>query len=78
MRVRLQVLRHQLPAAKVLWNIDANTTTAELLTQVNDFFPLEAQGWGLEDYVVHLGGYELLHFQQLTSLLKDDDEIVYV
>lgn len=76
MRIRLQVLRHQLPPAKVLWNVDEATTTAELLSQVSDFFPLEAQGWGLEDYAVHLGGYELLHFQHLGSLLKDDDEIV--
>ncbi|KAH0207407.1 hypothetical protein KCU86_g8632, partial [Aureobasidium melanogenum] len=38
--------------------------------------PLEAEGWGLEDYAVHLGGYELLHFQQLGDILKEDDEIV--
>lgn len=76
MRVRLQVLRHQLPPAKVLWNVDASLTTAEFLNQINDFFPLEASGWGLEDYTVHLGGYELLHFQQLDTLLNHDDEIM--
>ena len=75
MRIRLQVLRHQLPPTKVLWKVDAATTTAELLTQISDFFPLEAEGWGLEDYAVHLGGYELLHFQQLGDILKEDDEI---
>lgn len=78
MRIRLQVLRHQLPPTKVLWKVDAATTTAELLTQISDFFPLEAQGWGLEDYAVHLGGYELLHFQQLGDILKEDDEISLV
>ncbi|CAD0087787.1 unnamed protein product [Aureobasidium vineae] len=76
MRIRLQVLRHQLPPTKVLWKVDSATTTAELLTQISDFFPLEAEGWGLEDYAVHLGGYELLHFQQLRDILKEDDEIV--
>jgi hypothetical protein len=76
MRIRLQVLRHQLPPTKVLWKVDAANTTAELLTQISDFFPLEAEGWGLEDYAVHLGGYELLHFQQLGDILKEDDEIV--
>ncbi|KEQ74300.1 hypothetical protein M436DRAFT_43904 [Aureobasidium namibiae CBS 147.97] len=75
MRIRLQVLRHQLPPTKVLWKVDAATTTAELLTQISDFFPLESEGWGLEDYAVHLGGYELLHFQQLGDVLKEDDEI---
>jgi hypothetical protein len=76
MRIRLQVLRHQLPPTKVLWKVDTASTTAELLTQISDFFPLEAEGWGLEDYAVHLGGYELLHFQQLGDILKEDDEIV--
>ena len=76
MRIRLQVQRHQLPPTKVLWNVDCSTTTAELLAQINDFFPLEAEGWGFEDYAVHLGGYELLHFHQLETLLKEDDEIV--
>ncbi|KAH0137256.1 hypothetical protein KCU67_g15814, partial [Aureobasidium melanogenum] len=76
MRIRLQVLRHQLPPTKILWKVDAASTTAELLTQISDFFPLEAEGWGLEDYAVHLGGYELLHFQQLGDILKEDDEVV--
>ena len=76
MRIRLQVLRHQLPPTKVLWKVDAAITTAELLTRISDFFPLESEGWGLEDYAVHLGGYELLHFQQLGDILKEDDEVV--
>lgn len=75
MRLRLQVERQDLPAAKVLWNIQPTITTAELLDQINDFFPLEAQGWGLEDYSVHVAGYEVLHFQQLGQVLKDDDEV---
>lgn len=75
MRLRLQVERQELPTAKVLWNIQPTTTTAELLDQINDFFPLEAQGWGLEDYTVQVAGYEVLHFQQLGQVLKDDDEV---
>ncbi|GAB7351673.1 hypothetical protein MBLNU459_g2270t1 [Dothideomycetes sp. NU459] len=75
MRLRLQVERQDLPAAKVLWNIEPASTTAELLELINDFFPLEAQGWGLEDYAVHVAGYEVLHFQQLGQVLKDDDEV---
>ncbi|KAI5194174.1 hypothetical protein E4T39_08757 [Aureobasidium subglaciale] len=76
MRIRLQVLRNRLPPTKVIWKVDSDSTTAELVTKINGYFPLEAEGWGLEDYAVHLGGYELLHFQKLGDVLKEDDELV--
>ncbi|KAI5235817.1 hypothetical protein E4T43_09000 [Aureobasidium subglaciale] len=76
MRIRLQVQRNRLPPIKVLWKVDSSSTTAELVTKISGYFPLEAEGWGLEDYTVHLGGYELLHFQKLGEVLKDDDELV--
>ncbi|KEQ94189.1 hypothetical protein AUEXF2481DRAFT_41364 [Aureobasidium subglaciale EXF-2481] len=76
MRIRLQVQRNRLPPIKVLWKVDSSSTTAELVTKISGYFPLEAEGWGLEDYTVHLGGYELLHFQKLGEVLREDDELV--
>lgn len=37
----------------------------------------EASGqWGLEDYVVEIGGFECLHFMEVEGLLRDGDEVV--
>lgn len=85
MRLRLTVKRHGLPDAAVVWAIETseNPTISQLLEQVNDIIPLESDGeWGLEDYAVEVGGkernYECLHFQPVTSILHEDDEVMYV
>ncbi|KAJ9625657.1 hypothetical protein H2203_004416 [Taxawa tesnikishii (nom. ined.)] len=77
MRLRLHVQRHQLPRVSVLWNVldSENPTVAELLEQVNDLIPLEAEGWGLEDYAVEVDGFEGLHYMQLHNVMKDEDEV---
>ncbi|KAJ5929759.1 hypothetical protein N7454_006709 [Penicillium verhagenii] len=63
-------------------------TIAQLLEDVNEVVPLETEPsvfdpefsgqWGLEDYVVEVGGSECLHFMEVEGLLRDGDEVVYV
>ncbi|TQB72535.1 hypothetical protein MPDQ_006758 [Monascus purpureus] len=61
-------------------------TIAQLLEDVNEVVPLEtgvdlggdghSGVWGLEDYVVEVGGFECLHFMEVEGLLRDGDEVV--
>lgn len=61
-------------------------TIAQLLEDLNELVPLETETglfenesggqWGLEDYVVEVGGYECLHFMEVDGLLRDGDEVV--
>jgi hypothetical protein len=79
----LNVQRHGLPPSLVVWAMgDCNpakhipsSTISQLLEKVNDVIPLESDDWGLEDYVVEIDGYECLHFQELESVFRDDDEV---
>lgn len=78
MRLRLSVLRHQLPQVKILWSLVKESsnrpeTVSQLLEQVNEVIPLESEDWGLEDYVVEVGGFECLHYFNLQDILKDED-----
>lgn len=77
MRLRLRIERNLLPPVQTLWPVkDSTTTISELLQQINGVFPLEGLTWGLEDYVISLAGYELLHYHILKEVLKDEDELV--
>ncbi|KAF7594402.1 hypothetical protein BBP40_009383 [Aspergillus hancockii] len=59
---------------------------AQLLEDVNEVVPLETEpalfdieysgAWGLEDYVVEVGGSECLHFMEVEGLLRDGDEVI--
>ncbi|KAE8146740.1 hypothetical protein BDV25DRAFT_143423 [Aspergillus avenaceus] len=61
-------------------------TVAQLLEDVNEVIPLETEPalfdnefsgqWGLEDYVVEVGGSECLHFMEVEGLLRDGDEVL--
>ena len=83
MRLRLHIQRHGLPPGPVIWTTGdsdsvrgaQNGTISQLLERVNDIIPLESDEWGLEDYIVEIHGYECLHFQELESVFKDDDEV---
>ena len=80
MRLRLNVQRHGLPPSPVVWATGdpkrtLNSTVSQLLERVNDVIPLESDDWGLEDYIVEINGYECLHFQELGSVFRDDDEV---
>ncbi|KAL8688748.1 MAG: hypothetical protein Q9218_005412 [Villophora microphyllina] len=66
MRLQLTIQRHGLPPARVLWTTDltgpltgSETTISQLLEQINDIIPLESTDWGLEDYTVEIGGFEI-------------------
>ncbi|KAJ2894037.1 hypothetical protein MKZ38_007979 [Zalerion maritima] len=83
MRIRLTVRRHALPEVNIIWDLDVESkpTTSVLLESVNAVIPIESTEWGLEDYAVELRdrdnkGFELLHFQPLGSILKDDDSVL--
>ena len=85
MRLQLNIQRHGLPPANVLWTVPppavaagAGTTISQFLEQVNDVVPLEADEWGLEDYAVEVKGFECFHFSELNQVLREDDEVWYV
>ena len=85
MRLHLTVQRQGLPPVQVLWTTTglrptpaaggASTTISQLLEQVNEVIPLEAEEWGLEDYSVEVGGFECLHFAELCQILKEEDHV---
>ena len=85
MRLQLTVQRQSIPPVKVLWTVNATRPTSnapgasftisQFLEQVNEVIPLEADEWGLEDYVVEVRGFECLHFSELNQVLKEDDEV---
>lgn len=83
MRLRLTVRRHGLPDTPVVWVVDTSSspslTISQLLEAVNEAIPIESDNdWGLEDYAVELKGanganYECLHFQHVSTVMKEDD-----
>ncbi|KAF5973849.1 hypothetical protein FBULB1_8080 [Fusarium bulbicola] len=82
-RLRLVIRRHAVPEVKLVWPCVANDdlTVARLLALVNEVAPLESGDWGLEDYVVELydgkgDSFELLHFQPVGKVLKEDDQVL--
>ncbi|KAJ4267218.1 hypothetical protein NW762_003319 [Fusarium torreyae] len=82
-RLRLVVRRHSVPEVKLVWPCVASEdlTVSKLLAQVNEVIPLESGDWGLEDYAVELpdgkgDSFELLHFQPVGKVLKEDDQVL--
>jgi hypothetical protein len=76
MRLRLSISRHLLPQVDILWSVnDGTTTIAQLLDQINHVVPLEAEHWGLEDYVVRVGKFECLHYSKIEDVLEKDDVV---
>ncbi|ORY14128.1 hypothetical protein BCR34DRAFT_599334 [Clohesyomyces aquaticus] len=80
MRLRISVQRHALPPTNILWTVPDGQSPqayiiARLLEDVNRIIPLEAECWGLEDYVVEVGGFECLHFSPVSQVLKDEDQV---
>lgn len=79
MRLRLRIQRNELPAVNTLWpltDVQQKHTIAQLLEAINQAFPLEADKWGLEDYVVTVASYECLHYHEIGAVCKDEDEVV--
>ncbi|KAI5850062.1 hypothetical protein BZA05DRAFT_445787 [Tricharina praecox] len=75
-----------LPPTKLLWTHSPSPSScdliSDLLTQISAIIPLELAGHGLEDYVVELDGFEVLHFAVVSGsrgtqgTLRDGDEVV--
>jgi len=82
MRIRLSINRYSLGTTKIWWDTASvnegrpGTTISMLLENVNEVCQLETEKWGLEDYVVEMGGWEVLHFQRVEGLLREGDEVV--
>jgi hypothetical protein len=83
-RLRLIIRRHSVPEVKLVWPCVAteDLTVSKLLALVNEVVPLESGDWGLEDYVIELpdekgDSFELLHFQPVGKVLKQDDQVLY-
>jgi len=83
MRLRLTVQRNGLPDTSILWPVPEypSPTIADLLESINESVPIQADEWGFEDYTVELKcavgkGYECLHYQRVTDVFKEDDEVV--
>jgi hypothetical protein len=80
MRVKICVRRNGLPDANLVWPVveeetGNKLTVARLLSQVDEAIPLESVDWALEDYIVEIGGFECLHFQYLSDILKEGDQV---
>ncbi|KAI7166484.1 hypothetical protein D0869_14508 [Hortaea werneckii] len=79
MRLRLRILRNELPPVTTLWPISdtqQKNTITQLLEQVNNVFPLESESWGLEHYVVTVASFEALHYHEIGAVCRDEDEVV--
>ena len=79
MRLRLSILRHELPPVQILYGVPnpEKLTISELISQVNNVIPLESDDgtWGLEDYIVAVSGFECVHYTPVIEILKEDDEV---
>lgn len=81
MRIRLTVQRHKLEPVDLLWTISEdlykshNHTISRWLSEVDEVVPLEADEWGLEDYVVHVQGFECLHFKKTGDVFREGDHV---
>lgn len=68
---------------KIWWDTSSfqpgdDKTVSSLLARVSQIVPLESSKWGLEDYAVEVDGFEILHFQEVETLIREADEVVYV
>lgn len=68
---------------KIWWDTSSfqpgdDKTVSSLLARVSQIVPLESSKWGLEDYAVEIDGFEVLHFQEVESVIREADEVVYV
>jgi hypothetical protein len=84
MRIRLTIQRNRLDSVEVLWIIPEDSykssshTISRWLAEVDEAFPLETDEWGLEDYVVHIQGFECLHFKTTGDVFRNGDHVTFV
>ncbi|KIW08995.1 uncharacterized protein PV09_00893 [Verruconis gallopava] len=80
-RIKLKVQRNRLPDVDVVWAVKdvegrERCTVSKLIADVDQSIPLESGEWTLDQYVVELDGYECLHYQFVSDVLKDGDEVI--
>ncbi|KAL7276440.1 hypothetical protein RUND412_000579 [Rhizina undulata] len=82
MRIRVVINRYLLPPTKIWWDLDSSFAPGEdrtvfvFLGKVSAIIPLDAGNWGLEDYAVEIDGFEILHFQEIETVVRDGDQVV--
>ena len=82
MRVYLTIQRNRLPSVDLVWIIPdvvyrtSSYTISNLLKSVDEVIPLETDTWGLEDYAVHIGDFECLHFSKVKETLQESDHVL--
>lgn len=79
MRLRLRIVRNDLPTVNTLWPLSdtaQKNTIAQLLETIDQTFPLDSANRGLEEYVVEVAGFECLHYHEISAVCKDEDEVV--
>jgi hypothetical protein len=54
----------------------ANQIVSTLLKSINDIIILQGSNTELTDYVVEVGGIEVLHFHKMSAVFKEDEEVV--
>ncbi|RYP10163.1 hypothetical protein DL765_008196 [Monosporascus sp. GIB2] len=83
-RLRVVVQRNGLPEDRFMLplSVEDDPTVAKLLEHVHsNYFPLESDQWGLEDYAVYRQSsdgtrFECLHFSAIRTLFRDDDRVL--
>lgn len=74
MRIRLRILRNELPPVQILFLVpDEPTPASKLLELVDAQLPLVSGQWGFEDYKVSVGDFEILHYLSINDLLEQND-----
>ncbi|KAM0720602.1 hypothetical protein Q7P37_004739 [Cladosporium fusiforme] len=79
MRLRLRIVRNDLPPVNTLWPLSETqqkNTISQLLEKIDQTFPLAISNRGLEEYAVEIAGYECLHYYEIGAVCKDEDEVV--
>jgi hypothetical protein len=64
-----------------MWNTTllqpvSNQIVSTLLKSINDIIVLQGSNTDLTNYVVELGGLEVLHFCKMSAVFKEDEEVV--
>ena len=77
LRLKLVVRRHELPDVRLLFGLKPMALSiSDFLALVDERVPLVSNGWRLQDYLVTVGSFEALHYSDVGSVLKNNDEVM--
>jgi hypothetical protein len=57
-------------------DVNSRQTISQFLQAVSERIPLDCDSWGLEDYAVTIADYEVFHYDIISAVCKDEDEVV--